>query len=222
MRSLFLAALVLIATAAQAVPPMPSELARTTWRWISLITPEETLTIAEPERYILRFLDGGRVALRADCNRGAGSVVFPEPGAISFGALATTRAMCPARSVAASRVRSSALAAGRSCVANYAWSYQGTLVFFASLGSREGCFANRQTARAARKDGALRDSRLYRAIDEVVTSVVGTRPFGGGPGAGRPRVEHCADEHRQQQRTQTNQQREHWSSPVQPPRAGPK
>lgn len=98
MRNLFLAALV-IATAAKALPPMPPELARTTWRWISLTTPEETLTIAEPERYILRFLDGGRVALRADCNRGAGSVVFPEPGAIRFGALAITRAMCPTGSL---------------------------------------------------------------------------------------------------------------------------
>jgi para-nitrobenzyl esterase len=95
MRNLFLAALVLIATAAQAVSPMPPELAHTTWRWVSLTTAEETLTIAEPERYILRFLDGGRIALRADCNRGAGSVVFPEPGAIRFGALAITRAMCP-------------------------------------------------------------------------------------------------------------------------------
>jgi para-nitrobenzyl esterase len=93
MRNLFLAALVLIATAAEAVTPMPPE--RTTWRWVSLTTPEETLTIAEPERYTLRFSDGNRVALRADCNRGAGSVVFPEPGAIRFGALAITRAMCP-------------------------------------------------------------------------------------------------------------------------------
>ena len=99
MRNLFLATLVLIATAAQAVPPMPPELAGTTWRWISLTTPEDTLTIAEPERYILRFLDGGRVALRADCNRGAGSVVFPEPGATRFGALAITRAMCPTGSL---------------------------------------------------------------------------------------------------------------------------
>jgi para-nitrobenzyl esterase len=95
MRNLFLAALGLIATAAQAASTMPPELARTTWRWVSLSTPEETLMIAEPERYILRFLDGGRVALRADCNRGAGSVVFLEPGAIRFGALAITRAMCP-------------------------------------------------------------------------------------------------------------------------------
>jgi hypothetical protein len=45
--------------------PMPPELARTTRRWISLTTPEETLTIAAPERYILRFLDGDRGALRA-------------------------------------------------------------------------------------------------------------------------------------------------------------
>ena len=74
---------VLLATTAKAAPPMPPELARTTWRWVSLTTPEETLTIAEPERYTLRFSDGDRVAVRADCNRGAGSVVFPEPGAIA-------------------------------------------------------------------------------------------------------------------------------------------
>ena len=94
MRNLFLAALMVIATAAKAVPPMPPELARTTWRWISLTTSEETLTIAEPDRYTLRFSEGERVALRADCNRGAGSVVFPARGAIRFGALAITRAMC--------------------------------------------------------------------------------------------------------------------------------
>ena len=96
---LFLAALVLVATSAKAVPPMPPELARTTWGWVSLTTPEETLTIAEPERYTLRFSEGDRVALRADCNRGAGSVVFPEPGAIRFGVLAITRAMCPTGSL---------------------------------------------------------------------------------------------------------------------------
>ena len=67
MRNLFLAALVQVATAAKAVPPMPPELARTTWGWVSLTTPEETLTIAEPARYTLRFSE---VALRADCNRG--------------------------------------------------------------------------------------------------------------------------------------------------------
>ena len=33
--------------------------------------------------------------MRADCNRGAGNVTFPEPGAIHFGALAITRALCP-------------------------------------------------------------------------------------------------------------------------------
>ncbi len=48
------------------------------------------------ERYTLEFsADGGRVALRADCNRGAGGVTFPEPHRIAFGALALTRALCP-------------------------------------------------------------------------------------------------------------------------------
>ena len=48
MRNLVLAALVLVAASTKAVPPMPPELARTTWGWVSLTTPEETLTIAEP------------------------------------------------------------------------------------------------------------------------------------------------------------------------------
>ena len=47
------------------------------------------------------------------------------------------------------------------------------------------------------------NSRRARAgVHEVVTSVVGMRASGGGPGAGRPAGEHCTDEHRQQQRTQ--------------------
>jgi heat shock protein HslJ len=96
MRALFLlAALVLLATPAKAVSPMPPELVRTTWGWISLTNPAETLTIPEPERYTLSFADGDRVALRADCNRAAGSVAFPEPGVIRFGVLARTHAMCP-------------------------------------------------------------------------------------------------------------------------------
>ena len=78
-----------------------SELARTTWHWVGFTTPVETLTITEPESYVLSFADGDRVALRADCNRAAGSVGFPEPGAIRFGVLATTRAICPPGSLGA-------------------------------------------------------------------------------------------------------------------------
>jgi hypothetical protein len=85
-----------------------------------------------------------------------------------------------------------------------------------SLWTWMGC----QTASAAKNTPSprLRDSRLQPAIDEVVASIVGRRAFVGGPGTGRPRVEDCADEHRQQQRTHTNKQREHRSSPVQPKR----
>jgi hypothetical protein len=54
----------------------------------------------------------------------------------------------------------------------------------------------------------LRDTRPQRAIDEVIASIVGTRALVRGPGAGRPRVEDCAYEYRQEQRTYTNQHRE--------------
>lgn len=95
MRRAVLAALLLAPATgarAQAVPP---ELLGGSWRWVAFVSPVESLTIAEPERYTLAFLPEGRVALRADCNRGGGGVSFPEPGALRIGALALTRAFCP-------------------------------------------------------------------------------------------------------------------------------
>ena len=47
-----------------------------------------------PERYTLVFQPGGTVAVRADCNRGSGSYLL-NGGALSFGPMALTRAMCP-------------------------------------------------------------------------------------------------------------------------------
>jgi heat shock protein HslJ len=95
MRNFVLAALVLVATSAKRYPHAARARPHNLGLGQPHHPPEETLTIAEPERYTLRFSEGDRVALRADCNRGAGSVVFPEPGAIRFGVLAITRAMCP-------------------------------------------------------------------------------------------------------------------------------
>ena len=61
MRNLFLAALGNRSPPPpRRYPPLRPQLARTTWGWVSLTTPEETLTYsAEPERYTLRFLGGG-------------------------------------------------------------------------------------------------------------------------------------------------------------------
>lgn len=49
---------------------------------------------AAPDRYTLSFQGGGRVNMRADCNRGSGS--YEVNGAqIKFGAVALTRMACP-------------------------------------------------------------------------------------------------------------------------------
>jgi para-nitrobenzyl esterase len=73
----------------------PPELRGTSWRWVGFTSPAETLTIAEPERYTLAFVEGDRVALRADCNRGSSSVTSSSPGVLGVGPMAMTRAMCP-------------------------------------------------------------------------------------------------------------------------------
>jgi len=46
-----------------------------------------------PERYTLEFQPGGRISVRADCNRGSGSYQL-NGRSLSFGPLALTRAMC--------------------------------------------------------------------------------------------------------------------------------
>ena len=47
-----------------------------------------------PERYSLDFQPGGRVSVRADCNRGGGSYRLDD-SALSFGPIALTKMMCP-------------------------------------------------------------------------------------------------------------------------------
>jgi hypothetical protein len=85
LRSTLLAALFLAGSVPLALCATPRELAGTNWAWIALISRTETLTVAEPDRYTLTFTKGDRVALRADCNRGAGNVTFPEAGAVRLG-----------------------------------------------------------------------------------------------------------------------------------------
>lgn len=50
-----------------------------------------------PDRYTLEFLPGGRMNVRADCNRGNASYVR-NANSIAFGPIALTRMMCPAGS----------------------------------------------------------------------------------------------------------------------------
>ena len=73
----------------------PSDLAGVTWQWVSTSTAGEHLTVDAPSRYTLQFDRSGRLAVRADCNRGAGGYRLLADQRIDIGAVALTRAACP-------------------------------------------------------------------------------------------------------------------------------
>lgn len=66
-----------------------------TWHWVNFVTPKETITVDLPEHYTIEFWADGRVALRADCNRGVGGFTLGADNRISFGEFGVTRALCP-------------------------------------------------------------------------------------------------------------------------------
>jgi uncharacterized protein YidB (DUF937 family)/heat shock protein HslJ len=74
---------------------MAADLVGVTWQWVELTTPGELRTMDNPERYTVRFDSAGRVALRADCNRGTGTYSVSANQHLKVNPLALTRAMCP-------------------------------------------------------------------------------------------------------------------------------
>ena len=98
-------------------PPMAAAgdalLTGTVWRWTGTVKSNDSrITPDAPERYTLEFQPGGMVAVRADCNRGSGSYLL-NGGALTFGPLAMTRAMCPPGSKDAEFVRGLAAVSGQ-------------------------------------------------------------------------------------------------------------
>lgn len=76
----------------------PSTIIGKTWQWHGTVTPVQKINVPQPERYTLRFDEGGRVQARFDCNRGGGSYQISE-GKLSFGPLISTRMACPESSL---------------------------------------------------------------------------------------------------------------------------
>ena len=76
------------------------------WQWQRTTLGSAPAVVAVgPERYSLSFDGGGRVNVRADCNRGSGS--YEVNGTqIKFGAIALTRMACPPSSQDAEFLRS--------------------------------------------------------------------------------------------------------------------
>ena len=94
MRRAALALLLLAPLPAAAQAP----LAGTSWELVELRAPEDsigTVRVDDPARYTITFNTDGSAALRLDCNRGRGTWRSEAPGRIEFGAVATTRMMCP-------------------------------------------------------------------------------------------------------------------------------
>lgn len=80
-------------------PPMIAAgdalLTNTLWSWQETVMSGDKRIVPDAsDRYTLLFQPGGVVAVRADCNRGSASYTL-DGGALSFGPLAITRAMCP-------------------------------------------------------------------------------------------------------------------------------
>ncbi len=73
-----------------------SELAGTSWRLLEIASMNDTVQTPEATAtYDLTFLEEGRAAITADCNRGSGTWNSASPGQLEFGPIAATRAMCP-------------------------------------------------------------------------------------------------------------------------------
>jgi para-nitrobenzyl esterase len=87
------------AAAVSADSIMPDSIVGVTWEWVGFSTPVEQITVDAPEKYTVQFGRDGRVAMRADCNRGMGSYSVTPDRRLTLGPIALTRAMCPAGSL---------------------------------------------------------------------------------------------------------------------------
>ena len=75
------------------------------WEWRLFRGGDDSVVAPDaPDRYTLTFLDDGKLAVRADCNRAMGTYTVDGP-TIELDAAAMTRAMCPPESLSDRFVR---------------------------------------------------------------------------------------------------------------------
>lgn len=89
-----------LALATVACSAHASELEGTSWRLVSIASMDDSVDLPEDSNgYTLEFGADGRAAIRADCNRGTGSWSSQAPPQLTFGAVATTGALCPSPTI---------------------------------------------------------------------------------------------------------------------------
>jgi len=80
----------------------PSELPGSTWRLVRFQSSDDKVLTPEAGGvYTVAFGTDGRVSVVGGCNRGSGTWTSTPPSGLSFGPLATTRAMCPPETMSA-------------------------------------------------------------------------------------------------------------------------
>lgn len=74
----------------------PSELGGSIWRLVRLQSSNDSVFTPEGRAvYTVEFGSDGKASVVAGCNRGSGTWAVVPPSGLTFGPLATTRAMCP-------------------------------------------------------------------------------------------------------------------------------
>lgn len=99
---------------ANAMPPVATaasgELVGPVWQWQRTQLGSAPVVVSKvPDRYTLSFQGGGRVYVRADCNRGSGGFDV-DNAQIKFGPITLTRMGCPQESQDADFLRTLAQA----------------------------------------------------------------------------------------------------------------
>ena len=84
---------------ANSIPPAmtsaTNEIVGPIWQWLHTQRAGEPAVAPDaPDRYTLAFQPGGRVNVRADCNRGSGSYQV-DGSDMKFGPIALTKMACP-------------------------------------------------------------------------------------------------------------------------------
>jgi heat shock protein HslJ len=80
------------------------QLTHVLWKWTQFVDPLDKVTIDDPDKYTIEFMDDGQVSARLDCNMGRGTYSAAAGGTapsdrISIEVLATTKALCPPNSL---------------------------------------------------------------------------------------------------------------------------
>jgi heat shock protein HslJ len=81
------------------------ELSGSSWQWLQMVTPVETVSVDNPTNYLVEFMPDGLISIQADCNTGSGSYEF-DGSALSINITSTTLALCPEGSLSDLFIRS--------------------------------------------------------------------------------------------------------------------